>query len=162
MTYLDSVNYYFGILLNHERDSINYFHRADGGFVKLNHVVVETDRQKFVNPLKHLDYCIEKIHAVEPFYAHTTTNKENFHYSVGTMDYSSDYKNPKKVAHELFWSWKNSDGHYKFMIQRVDDPKYFYFKSRDYKTFKILMKWSFRPDQKRNKWVFVATFTAWE
>jgi hypothetical protein len=161
MTRLDSVNYYFGILLNHERDSINQHHKKDPTFRQLNYVIVETDKIKFVNPWKHLESCVEKIHNDPGFKPHTKTNKENFYWDL--PDFSSfSYNDAKQIADGLFRSWKNSDGHYRFMIQRTSTPNSFWFKSRDYTTFKILYINSYRPERDFNHWVFVASFTAWE
>ena len=163
MTRLDSVNYHFGILLNHERDSINQYHKNDPTFRRLNYVIVETDERKFVNPWKHLEYTVEKIHNAESFYPHTKTNKENFYRHLGTGDFSPFfYKDAEQIADGLFRSWKNSDGHYRFMIQRTSKPNSFWFESRDYTTFKILYINSYRPERDFNHWVFVASFTAWE
>lgn len=161
MTRLDSVNYYFGILLNHERDSINQHHKKDPTFRQLNYVIVETDKIKFVNPWKHLESCVEKIHNDPGFKPHTKTNKENFYWDL--PDFSSfSYNDAKQIADGLFRSWKNSDGHYRFMIQRTSTPNSFWFESRDYTTFKILYINSYRPERDFNHWVFVASFTAWE
>ena len=160
MTRLDSVNYHFGILLNHERDSINQHHKNDPTFRQLNYVIVETDKKKFVNPWKrkfvnpwkskfvnpwkHLEYCVEKIHNDPDFKPHTKTNKENFYWDL--PDFSSfSYNEAKQIAEGLFRSWKNSDGHYRFMIQRTSNPNSFWFESRDYTTFKILYINSYRP-----------------
>ena len=64
-TYLDSVNYYFGILLNHERDSINQYRiKYKTGKKILNRGTEEKDESKFVNPWKHIDYCIEESHQI--------------------------------------------------------------------------------------------------
>ena len=54
-TYLDSVNYYFGILLNHERDSINQYRiKHKTGEKILNRATEEKDESKFVNSWKHI------------------------------------------------------------------------------------------------------------
>ena len=169
MTKLDSVNYYFGILLNKERDSINQYNAKHNPEYKvLNRVVVETDDSKFVNPWKHIDYCIEESHNYKSFEPHTTTNKENSHFFWFPADISSQYTDPKKIAHDFFWGWKKSKGHYKFMIQDTDGNLK-YFLSDDYTTFKVLYKISYRNyplenvKQKKNiPFVMVATFTAWE
>ena len=77
-TYLDSVNYYFGILLTHERDSISQYRiKHKTGEKILNRATEEKDESKFVNPWKHIDYCIEEPHQYKQFNAHSTTNKEN-------------------------------------------------------------------------------------
>lgn len=54
---MDSVNYYFGILLRQDRDSVNQF-RTENGMKQLNSVEIETNRKLFVNPDEHIDYCI--------------------------------------------------------------------------------------------------------
>jgi hypothetical protein len=168
-TFLDSVNYYFGILLNQERDSINQYNKNNPKFTPLNYVVVETDTTKFVNPWKHLEYCVEESHNYKTFNAHSTTNLENMMFSWSAGDMSSLYRNPKNQAYSLFQGWKNSIGHYKFMIQQTDGD-YKYFSSGDYKTFKVMFKISYRSEytteeikhQKKIRWVYVASFTAWE
>jgi len=170
MSYLDSVNYYFGILLNKERDSINQYRiKHNTGEKILNFVTVETDESKFVNPWKHIDYCIEESHQYKQFNAHSTTNKENMMFQWGPTDASYWWENPEISAQRLFRDWKDSPGHYKFMIQDTD-PKYGrFFLSDDYKTYKVLMKMSYRrctieeiKQKKKVPWVMVASFTAWE
>ena len=165
MTYLDSVNYHFGIMLNHERDSINKFNKNNPDFQQLNYVVVETDSSKLIDPWNHIGQIISNIHHLNKFYPHSTTNKENTFYNnfiedIGYMDLS-----PYEMAKMLFMGFKNSPkGHYRFMIQDhsgAPGPGWSWFKSRDYKTFKILMCNSFDESMKC-KWVFAATFTAWE
>ena len=169
-TYLDSVNYYFGILLTHERDSINDYNEIwNPDYKRLNRVTVETDESKFVNPWKHIDYCIEESHQYKQFNAHSTTNKENMMFQWGPTDASYWWENPEISAQRLFRDWKDSPGHYKFMIQDTN-PKYGrYFPSDDYKTYKVLMKMSYRrctieeiKQKKKVPWVMVASFTAWE
>ena len=190
-TFLDSVNYYFGILLNQERDSINQYNKNNPEFTPLkyrfarfvnrrieknnpeftplNYVVVETDTTKFVNPWKHLEYCVEESHNYKTFNPHSTTNLENMMFSWSPGDMSLIHTNVKKEANLLFQGWKNSSGHYKFMIQDTKNNLR-YFLSGDYKTFKVLIEISYRSqytyeDVKQNKhipWVYVASFTAWE
>ena len=170
MSYLDSVNYYFGILLNKERDSINQYRiKHNTGEKILNFVTVETDESKFVNPWKHIDYCIEESHQYKQFNAHSTTNKENMMFQWSPTDLSSWWDDPKITAQRLFMDWKNSPGHYKFMIQNTD-PKYGrFFLSDDYKTYKVLIKSSYiectyeeLKQKTKCPWVMVASFTAWD
>lgn len=168
-TFLDSVNYYFGVLLNQERDSINQYNKKNPKFTPLNYVVVETDTTKFVNPWKHLEYCVEESHNYKTFDAHSTTNLENMMFSWSAGDMSSLHRNPKNEAYSLFRDWKNSQGHYRFMIQDTENNLR-WFSSGDYKTFKVLIKISYQnqytyEDVKQHKhipWVYVASFTAWE
>ena len=169
-TYLDSVNYYFGILLTHERDSINQYRiKHKTGEKILNRATEEKDESKFVNPWKHIDYCIEQSHNYKSV-GHSTTNKENMMFQWGAHDYYTDWwDNPEITAQRLFQGWKDSPGHYKFMIQDTN-PKYGkFFPSDDYKTYKVLMKMSYRrctieeiKQKKKVPWVMVASFTAWE
>jgi hypothetical protein len=168
-TYLDSVNYYFGILLTHERDSINQYRiKHNTGEKILNRATEEKDESKFVNPWKHIDYCIEESHQMKKFNAHSTTNKENMMFQWAAYDYSDSWSDPKTAAHELFQGWKNSPGHYKFMIQDTDGYGSF-FRGGDYKTYKVLIKMSYiectiedLKERKKCPWVMVASFTAWD
>jgi len=162
--HLDSINYYFGILLNNERDSINNYHKDDSSFQQLNFVTVETDESKFVNPQKHVNQIIDALHDCKSFSPHTTTNKENMLFSIF---WSPDGTSKEKAKH-IFNVWKKSEGHYAFMIQ---DESYFdgtayegtkwFKKEGDYKTFKILFNVSYDESRKYHK-VFVSTFTAWD
>lgn len=70
---IDSVNYHFNILLNHDRDSIRLHQRSD-----LNKVTIETDVTKFINPLEHLDRCVDDLMYTGSYFPHSTTNIENF------------------------------------------------------------------------------------
>ena len=169
MSYLDSVNYYFGILLTHERDSINDYNEIwNPDYKRLNRATEEKDESKFVNPWKHIDYCIEQSHNYKSV-GHSTTNKENMMFDWQPFNNSDWWDDPKITAQRLFQVWKDSPGHYKFMIQGTD-PKYGkYFLSDDYKTYKVLMKMSYRrctieeiKQKKKIPWVMVASFTAWE
>lgn len=169
-TYLDSVNYYFGILLTHERDSINEYRiKHKTGEKILNRATEETDESKFVNPWKHIDYCIEESHQMKKFNAHSTTNKENMMFHWAPFNNSDWWDDPKITAQRLFQGWKDSPGHYKFMIQDTN-PKYGkFFPSDDYKTYKVLIKMSYiectiEDLKQKNKcpWVMVASFTAWD
>lgn len=168
MTFLDSVNYYFEILLNNERDSINEYNEIwNPQYKRLNHVTVETDESKFVNPWKHIDYCIERSHNYQSV-CHSTTNLENMKFAWCQGNVSILYSDPKEVAHEFFWSWKKSPLHYKFMIQAtVNGEKYF--PDDDYKTFKVLLKTSYRNyseqevnQKKKIRFAMVSSFTAWD
>ena len=93
---IDSVNHYFSIILNNERDSINQYNVNDKSFKKLNSLKVETDSSKFVNPIKHIDNVITKIKLEENFQPHSTTNYENFHFELKAYDFGDNYSNPKK------------------------------------------------------------------
>ena len=171
MSYLDSVNYYFGILLTHERDSINDYNEIwKPDYKRLNRATEEKDESKFVNPWKHIDYCIEESHQYKQFYPHSTTNKENMMFQWGAHDYYTDWwDNPEISAQRLFREWKDSPGHYKFMIQDTDGKSKYFHPGDDYKTYKVLMKISYREctmeeikQKKKIPWVMVASFTAWE
>ena len=159
---LDSINYYFEILLNNERDSINNYHKNDSSFQQLNTVTVETDESKFVNPWKHVNYMIDALHDGEKFYGHSTTNFENTTFSFGCPDGTS-----REIAEFLFNGWKKSKLHYAFMIQ---DESYYdgtryegykWFELGDYKTFKIIFVKSYDESRKHHG-AFASTFTTWD
>jgi len=160
---LDSINYYFEILLNNERDSINNYHKNDSSFQQLNTVTVETDESKFVNPQKHVNQIIDALHDGKSFYPHSTTNQENMTCSM----FWSPSGTSKEKAKYIFNTWKKSKAHYSFMIQ---DESYYdgtvyegnkWFESGDYKTFKILFTVSYDESRKYHS-TYVSTFTAWD
>ena len=151
---IDSVNYYFNILLNHDRDSIRLHHG-----VNLNRVTIERDTTKFINPIEHLDRCVDDLMYTGSYFPHTTTNIENFLAIYSTRNISSQYVDPKQIAYEFFTRWKNSPkGHYYVMIS---DKKWSKRDGWDYQTFIVLYKMKYDPDA-RNKWVLCATFTVFE
>ncbi len=151
---IDSVNYYFNILLNHDRDSVRLHHN-----VNLNRVAIETDTTKFVDPLKHLDRCVDDLMYTGSYFPHSTTNIENFLSTYSPYDFSSQYVDPKQIAYEFFTRWKNSPkGHYYVMIS---DKKWSKQDGWDYQTFIVLYKMKYDPDA-RNKWVLCATFTVFD
>lgn len=148
---MDSVNYYFNILLNNERDSINKANSNNPNFKPLCKVSVELDSRKFVNPDKHISNAIFDIINLGRYTPHSTTNKENFLAVQYPFDITSDYNNPKKVANDFFTSWKNSPKHYDFMVNSG-----------------IWVNWSYKTFIVRYKMVYdknftlVATFTGFQ
>jgi len=167
MTKLDSVNYYFGILLNKERDSINYYHRKDKNFTPLNRVTVDNSHDLTLM-WKHLDYTNSRMHkSGNTFEAHTPHYKENMLFHYGVYDRTHEYQDPKTMALDFFRSWKKSPGHYQFMINRPDVG--FYFRGGDMKTFKVLYKIEYIPctrdelmEQHVIPWVMSATMIGWD
>ena len=149
---IDSVNHYFSIILNNERDSINQYNVNDKSFKKLNSLKVETDSSKFVNPIKHIDNIITKIKLEENFQPHSTTNYENFHFELKAYDFGDNYSNPKKIAKQLFGSWKGSHGHYIFMM---NGERWTHF---SYDTFKVLYKVEYYEIDNIPRSVLVATY----
>ena len=135
----------------------------------LNRATEETDESKFVNPWKHIDYCIEQSHNYKSV-GHSTTNKENMMFQWGAHDYyTAWWDNPEITAQRLFRGWKESHGHYKFMIQDTDGKSKYFHPGDDYKTYKLLMKISYREctmeemtQKKKIPFVMVASFTAWD
>ncbi len=151
---IDSVNYYFNILLNHDRDSVRLHHG-----VNLNRVTIETDTTKFVDPLKHLDRCVDDLMYTGSYFPHSTTNIENFLATYSPYDFSSQYVDPKQIAYEFFNRWKNSPkGHYYVMIS---DKKWSKRDDWDYQTFIVLYKIKYDSSSK-NQWVLCATFTVFD
>ena len=150
---IDSVNHYFSILLNNERDSINQYNVNDKSFKKLNSLKVETDSSKFVNPIKHIDKIITKIKLGKSFYPHTTTNYENTHVELKVIDFGDEYSDPKKLAKDLFNSWKGSYKHYIFMVNGEGWVDF------SYNTFKVLYKVEYYEIDNIPRSVLVATYT---
>jgi len=154
---LDSVNYYFYEILNHERDSINSYHEGDESFTPLVHVNIESDELKFVNPKKHLNKALYQIGNERKYTPHSTTNIENFLCSYSSYDFSENYEDPKEIAYEFFQSWKTSPkGHYDVMINANDWKDYIY------DSFIILYKVDYNPKNSRKAWVMVATYTVFK
>ena len=151
---IDSVNYHFNILLNHDRDSIRLHQRSD-----LNKITIETDVTKFINPLEHLDRCVDDLMYTGSYFPHSTTNIENFLATYSPYNFSSQYVDPKQIAYEFFTRWKNSPkGHYYVMIS---DKKWSKRDDWDYQTFIVLYKIKYDPEAKTT-WVLVATFTVFQ
>ena len=151
---IDSVNYHFNILLNHDRDSIRLHQRSD-----LNKVTIETDVTKFINPLEHLDRCVDDLMYTGSYFPHSTTNIENFLATYSPYNFSSQYVDPKQIAYEFFTRWKNSPkGHYYVMIS---DKKWSKRDDWDYQTFIVLYKIKYDSSSK-NQWVLCATFTVFD
>jgi hypothetical protein len=167
MSHLDSVNYYFGILLNKERDSINYYHRKDKNFTPLNRVV-EDNSHDLTLMWEHLDYTNSHMHkSGDSFEPHTPHYKENMYFHWAPYDNSSEYKDAKYVAEKFFLCWKKSRDHYRLMINRPDVG--FYFRSGDMKTFKILYKIEYIPCSLTDAlqkgvipWALSATMIGWD
>ena len=164
-TFVDSVNYYFEILLRHDRDSVNQYRIENNitdefGFLRLlNTVTVESNRSLFVNPDEHINYCIEKIHTGSTYYPHAGIYYENFHYRASEVDITSKYSDPKFLAYYLYNKWKTSPkGHFLMMMT---DPRWTKGQSWDYETFIVRYKFSYDP-RKPKKWVMVATMTVYE
>ena len=147
---IDSVNYHFNILLNHDRDSIRLHQRSD-----LNKVTIETDVTKFINPLEHLDRCVDDLMYTGSYFPHSTTNIENFLATYSPYNFSSQYVDPKQIAYEFFTRWKNSSGHFNMMMSDERWSKQY---GWDYQTFIVLYKIKYDPSSK-NQWVLCATFT---
>lgn len=148
---MSSVNYYFSILLNNERDSINEANSKNPNFTPLSRVIVETDKSKFVNPDKHISKTIYDIITTRTYTPHSTTNKENFLAVNYPFDITSEYQDPKKVANEFFMVWKNSPKHYDFMVNGgtwSDNP---------YQTFVVRYKMVYDKE-----FILSATFTVFE
>jgi hypothetical protein len=168
MSHLDSVNYYFGVLLNKERDSINYYHRKDKNFTPLNRVVVDNSHDLTLM-WKHLDYTNSHMHkSGDTFEPHTTHYKENMYFHWAPYDISFEYKDAKYVAERFFLSWKNSPLHYQFLINRPD-VGYFFREGGDMKTFKILYKIDYIPCSLNDSlkkgvipWALSATMIGWD
>jgi len=151
---MDSVNYYFSILLNNERDSINQANSKNPEFISLNKVIVETDRSKFINPDKHIEQCFEDLSKKGVCDAHSTTNKENSFFDFNVFDKTYHYSNPKVVAEEFFKGWKNSPRHYDFMVNSGGWEQY------PYKTFIIRYKMVYNQESDNMiKFRLVATYT---
>jgi hypothetical protein len=166
MSHLDSVNYHFGIFLNEERDSINYYHCKEENFTPLNRVV-EDNSHDLTLMWKHLDYTNSHMHkAGDSFVPHTPHYKENMLFASAPYDQSFNYKDAKVVAEYFFRIWKKSPDHYQFMINRPDVG--FYFRGGDMKTFKVLYKIDYIPctydDLKKGviPWVMSATMIGWD
>ena len=154
---MDSVNYYFNILLQRDRDSVNVY-RSKNGLPLINKVFIEPNRDLYVNPDQHIDYCIPKIHNVEEFFPHRGIYVENFHSTYAHYDFTMDYQNPKQLAHYLFQKWKTSPkGHYLMMIS---DPNFWPNTPFDYVSFVVRYKFSYNPTS-RIPYVMVATFTVY-
>jgi hypothetical protein len=152
---IDSVNYYFGILLRQDRDSVNQY-RIENGMKQLNTVEIETNRKLFVNPDEHIDYCIRKCHNAEVFYPHKGIYRENFYAETSMEDDSKEYQDPQKVATLLYDSWKHSPkGHFYLMMS---DPNFS--EGFDYETFIVRYKFSFKENVKC-PWLMIATFTVY-
>lgn len=151
---MDSVNYYFSILLNNERDSINRANINNRDFIFLDSVKVETDKRKFVNPDKHLSKIISDMRSKGRYTPHSTTNKENFLGVFSPMDLTLEYHDPKKVAKEFFNRWKKSPGHYDFMVNGgtwSDNP---------YQTFVVRYKMTYKGVfMQDGMFLLAATFT---
>lgn len=148
---MDSVNHYFGILLNNERDSINRVNSKNPNFVPLSRVTVESDRSKFVNPDKHLLKTISDIIKTRTYTPHSTTNKENFLAVNYLFDITSEYQDPKKVANEFFMVWKNSPKHYDFMVNGGT------WSNNPYQTFVVRYKMVYDKE-----FILSATFTVFQ
>jgi len=129
---IDSVNYYFGILLNNERDSVNQHNSSDKSFKKLNMLKVETDKRKFINPTKHINYLVRTISnpKSKTYRPHSTTNFENTLIEF----WWSPEEDPKTTAKMFFDTWKKSHGHYILMINGEK------WSNSHFDTFKILYK----------------------
>jgi len=152
---IDSVNYYFGILLRQDRDSVNQY-RMENGMKQLNTVEIETNRKLFVNPDEHIDYCIRKCHNAEVFYPHKGIYRENFYAKTSMEDDSNEYQDPQKVATILYNRWKYSPkGHFYLMMS---DPNFS--EGFDYETFIVRYKFSYKENVKC-PWLMIATFTVY-
>jgi hypothetical protein len=152
---MDSVNYYFNILLQRDRDSVNEY-RSKNSLPLINKVFIEPNRDLYVKPDEHIDYCISKIHNSEEFFPHRGIYVENFHSLVSLDNITEYHQNPKKLAHYLFQRWKTSPkGHYLMMIS---DPNFWPNTPFEYVSFVVRYKFSYNPS-KRIPWVMVATFT---
>jgi len=152
---IDSVNYYFGILLRQDRDSVNQY-RMENGMKQLNTVEIETNRKLFVNPDEHIDYCIRKCHNAQVFYPHKGIYRENFHAVTSMEDISNEYQDPQKVATILYNRWKYSPkGHFYLMMS---DPNFS--EGFDYETFIVRYKFSYKENVKC-PWLMIATFTVY-
>ena len=155
---MDSVNYYFNILLQRDRDSVNEY-RSTNGLPLINKVFIEPNKKLYVNPDQHIDYCISKIHNSEEFFPHRGIYVENFHSLVSLFDVTKFHKNPKELAKEFYMGWKKSPtGHYLMMMS---DPNFWpNTKGFDYVSFVVRYKISYNPS-KRIPWVMVSTFTVY-
>jgi hypothetical protein len=150
---IDSVNYYFNILLNHDRDSVRLHHN-----VNLNRVTIETDTTKFVDPLKHLDRCVDDLMYTGSYFPHSTTNIENFLCGYSMYSVLRDFTKPKDLALKFYTIWKNSSGHFNMMMS---DERWSKQNGWDYQTFIVLYKIKYDPNSK-NQWVLCATFTVFD
>lgn len=152
---MDSVNYYFGILLRQDRDSVNQY-RMENGMKQLNLVETETNRRLYVNPDEHIDYCIRKCHNAEVFYPHKGIYRENFYAKTSMVDISNEYQDPQNVATLLYNGWKYSPkGHFYLMMS---DPNFS--DGFDYETFIVRYKFSYKENVKC-PWLMIATFTVY-
>ena len=153
---MDSVNYYFNILLQRDRDSVNEY-RSENGLPLINKVFIEPNRNLYVNPDQHIDYCISKIHNSEEFFPHRGIYVENFHYRGGVGDQTKFYQKPKDLAKYFYSEWKTSTKHYLMMMS---DPNFWPNTPFDYVSYVVRYKISYNPS-KRIPWVMVSTFTVY-
>ncbi len=151
---MDSVSYYFGILLNNERDSINQANSKNPEYISLNRIIVETDRSKFIDPDKHIEQCIENLTNTGVCDPHSNTNKENSLFIFRIFDESSYFSNPTVAAEEFFKSWKISPKHYDMMVNNHEWENY------PYKSFIIRYKMIYNEESDNMlKFILVATYT---
>lgn len=163
--FVDSLNYYFEILLRHDRDSVNQ-HRITNnvldevGFLSLlNTVTVETNQDLYVKPDESLDYNLQKIQDNKSYIPHFGFYIDNFYHYHSTRDRTGEYSNPKVLATHLYNVWKKSPkGHYLMMIS---DPKFYNGHNYDYQTFIVKYKISYNPT-KPHPWVMVASMTVYK
>lgn len=163
--FVDSLNYYFEILLRHDRDSVNQYRiennvlgEADQLWI-LKTVTVETDKDLYVKPDESLDYNLQRIQDGKSYTPHFGFYIDNFHLSLSTRNRTDEFSNPKILATFLYNGWKTSPkGHYLMMIS---DPKFYNGHNYDYETFIVKYKISYNPN-KPNPWVMVASMTVYK
>lgn len=155
---MDSVNYYFNILLQRDRDSVNEY-RSTNGLPLINKVFIEPNKKLYVNPDQHIDYCISKIHNFEEYFPHRGIYVENLLWKVSSGNITEKYQKPKDLAKYFYSEWKTSTkGHYLMMMS---DPNFWpNTKGFDYVSFVVRYKISYNPS-KRIPWVMVSTFTVY-
>ena len=154
---MDSVNYYFNILLQRDRDSVNEY-RSKNGLPLINKVFIEPNRDLYVNPDEHINYCISKIHNFEEYFPHRGLYVENLLWKVSLDNITEDYQKPKDLAKYFYSEWKTSTkGHYLMMMS---DPNFWPNTPFDYVSFVVRYKISYNPS-KRIPWVMVATFNVY-
>jgi len=155
---MDSVNYYFNILLQRDRDSVNEY-RSTIGLPLINKVFIEPNKKLYVNPDQHIDYCISKIHNSEEYFPHRGIYIENLLWKVSLDNITENFQKPKDLAKYFYSEWKTSTkGHYLMMMS---DPNFWpNTKGFDYVSFVVRYKISYNPS-KRIPWVMVSTFTVY-
>lgn len=155
---MDSVNYYFNILLQRDRDSVNEY-RSTIGLPLINKVFIEPNKKLYVNPDQHIDYCISKIHNFEEYFPHRGIYVENLLWKVSSGNITENFQKPKDLAKYFYSRWKTSTkGHYLMMMS---DPNFWpNTKGFDYVSFVVRYKISYNPS-KRIPWVMVSTFTVY-